>query len=209
MPYQTFAINMGKGEQFVPDFLTINPNNKIPAIVDTHGPGDEPASIFESDAILLYLAEKAGCFFPSDARERIAGLEWLMFQMGGIGPLLGQNHHFWLYAPEPIDYAIACYTNEAKRLYGVLDRRLENREFVIGDYSIVDIAIFPWIRNHARQGIELAEFPQIGRWFDAIKVRPAVRRGLAVPPDPRPEGGYKNDPAAWETPFGSTQYERR
>ena len=209
MPYQTIPIDMGKGEQFAPDFLAISPNNKIPAIVDTDGPDGAPVSIFESGAILLYLAEKTGRFFPSEPRGRIAGLEWLMFQMGGIGPMLGQNHHFRLYAPDPIEYAIARYTNEAKRLYGVLDRRLDGRDFVIGDYSIVDMAIFPWIRNHKRQGITLDEFPHIQRWFDAVAARPAVQRGLTVPPDPRPEGGYKQDKAAWDALFGTTQYQKR
>jgi GSH-dependent disulfide-bond oxidoreductase len=209
MPYQTIPIDMGKGDQFAPDFLVISPNNKIPAIVDTDGPDGAPVSIFESGAILLYLAEKTGRFFPSEPRGRIAGLEWLMFQMGGIGPMLGQNHHFRLYAPDPIEYAIARYTNEAKRLYGVLDRRLDGRDFVIGDYSIVDMAIFPWIRNHKRQGITLDEFPHIQRWFDAVAARPAVQRGLTVPPDPRPEGGYKQDKAAWDALFGTTQYQKR
>ncbi len=143
LPYQTIPIDMGKGEQFAPDFLALSPNNKIPAIVDTDGPDGAPVSVFESGAILLYLAEKTGRFFPSELRGRVAGLEWLMFQMAGIGPMLGQNHHFRLYAPDPIEYAIARYTNEAKRLYGVLERRLDGRDFVIGDYSIVDMAIFP------------------------------------------------------------------
>ncbi len=209
MPYQTISIDMGKGDQFAPDFLAISPNNKIPAIVDTDGPNGEPLSVFESGAILLYLAEKTGRFFSTEPRGRVAGLEWLMFQMGGIGPMLGQNHHFRLYAPDPIEYAIARYTNEANRLYGVLDRRLDGRDFVIGDYSIVDMAIFPWIRNHKRQGIDLTEFPHVHRWFDAIAARPAVLRGLAVPPDPRPKGGYKQDRAAWDTLFGATQYQRR
>ena len=208
LPYQTIPIDMGKGEQFAPDFLALSPNNKIPAIVDTDGPDGAPVSVFESGAILLYLAEKTGRFFPSELRGRVAGLEWLMFQMAGIGPMLGQNHHFRLYAPDPIEYATARYTNEAKRLYGVLERRLDGRDFVIGDYSIVDMAIFPWIRNHKRQGIALGEFPHVQRWFDAIAVRPAVQRGLAVPPDPRPEGGYKQDKAAWDTLFGTIQYQK-
>ena len=179
--YEVIPVNIAAGEQFKPDFLKISPNNRIPAIVDPQGPDGEPISIFESGAILIYLAGKAGKFLPQDVRGKFKALEWLMWQMGGLGPMLGQAHHFRLYAPEKIPYAINRYTNEAKRLYGVLDKRLSNHPFLAGkEYSIADIAAFPWTRSAANQGIDWAEFPHAKRWHDEIAARPAVIRGVAV-----------------------------
>jgi GST-like protein len=179
------AIDIGAGDQFKPAFLKISPNNKIPAIVDPDGPDGKPISIFESGAILLYLAGKTGRLLPADVRGKYVALEWLMWQMGGFGPMLGQAHHFRIYAPERVQYAYDRYTNEAKRLYGVLDRRLGEAEYVAGEYSIADIAIFPWSRSHANQGVDLAEFPNVRRWYDAISARPAVQRGVQVLADRR------------------------
>ncbi len=177
LPYRIFPVNIGKGEQFKPDFLKIAPNNRMPAIVD-HEPedGGEPISVFESGAILIYLAEKTGKFIPADIRGRVAALEWLMWQMGGLGPMAGQNHHFAIYAPEKIPYAIDRYVNETNRLYAVLNKRLAGREFVAGDYSIADMASYPWIVPHERQGQNLDDFPHLKRWFNAIKERPGTIR---------------------------------
>jgi len=182
LDYQIFPIDIGKGEQFQADFLSIAPNNRIPAIVD-HAPaeGTSPISIFESGAILHYLAEKTGRFLPSDLRARTETLQWLFWQMGGLGPMAGQNHHFALYAPERIPYAIERYVKETARLYGVLDRRLVNRAFVAGDdYSIADMACYPWIVLHARQSQNLDDFPNLHRWFDTIAARPATQRAYAI-----------------------------
>ena len=174
-------IDIGAGDQFEPDFLKISPNNKIPAIVDPNGPDGKSISIFESGAILLYLAAKTGKFLPKSTRAKYDVLQWLMFQMGGLGPMLGQNHHFRLYAPEKIEYAINRYTNEAKRLYGVLDQQLSKHPYIAGKaYSIADIAIFPWTRNWKNQGIEIDEFPHFKKWFEKVSARPAVRRGVEV-----------------------------
>jgi GST-like protein len=177
LPYQIFPVNIGKGEQFKPDFLKIAPNNRMPAIVD-HEPedGGEPISVFESGAILIYLAEKTGKFLPADIRGRVAALEWLMWQMGGLGPMAGQNHHFAIYAPEKIRYAIDRYVNETNRLYAVLNKRLADREFVAGEYSIADMASYPWIVPYERQGQNLDDFPHLKRWFNAIKARPGTMR---------------------------------
>jgi GST-like protein len=174
-------VNIGRGEQFQPEFLAISPNNRMPAIVD-HEPGDggEPVPVFESGAILLYLAEKTGCFLPRDLRGRVRVTEWLMWQMGGLGPMLGQNHHFRIYAPETVDYAVERYTNETRRLYGVLDRRLEGRAYLCDEYSIADMACWPWIVPHDRQGVALEEFPNVRRWYDGMKQRPGVQRGFDV-----------------------------
>ena len=187
LPYRVHAVNIGAGDQFAPDFLTISPNNKIPAIVDPQGPDGAPMSLFESGAILLYLAGKTGCFLPESTRGRYEMLQWLMFQMGGVGPMLGQAHHFRIYAPEQIDYAVNRYTNEAKRLYGVMDRQLARTgAYIAGaDYSIADIAIFPWLRSWQNQGIDWADFPALKHWFDRIAARPAVQRGVAVLADAR------------------------
>ena len=181
LPYETHPINIGKGEQFAADFLRLSPNGKIPAIRDTDGPQGRPVGIFESGAILIYLAEKTGRLLPADKRRRIASLEWLMFQMGGIGPFLGQAHHFRRFAPEKIPYAIDRYTKEARRLYGVLDRRLGDAEFLADEYSISDVATFPWIARHEWQGITLDEYPNVHRWYAAIAGRPAVQKGMKVP----------------------------
>jgi GST-like protein len=180
LAYTLRPVNIGKGEQFEPDFLAIAPNNRIPALVD-HEPGDGggPLALFESGAILEYLADKTGRFLPRATRPRFEVLQWLYWQMGGLGPMLGQNHHFRVYAPETIDYAIKRYTDEAKRLYRVLDNRLADREFVAGDYSIADMACYPWTVSHERQGIDLADYPNVKRWYDTIGARPATARAYA------------------------------
>lgn len=177
LPYTIVPINIGKGDQFNPAFLKIAPNNRIPAILDREPTaGGEPISVFESGAILLYLAEKIGKFIPADLRGRVEVLQWLFWQMGGLGPMAGQNHHFNQYAPEKIAYAINRYTNETGRLYGVLDRRLSDREFVAGDYSIADMAIYPWVVPHTLQRQNLDDFPNLKRWFTAIQERPSTIR---------------------------------
>jgi len=180
LEYRVIPVDIGAGDQFAPEFLEISPNNRIPAIVD-HAPADggAPVSVFESGAILLYLAEKAGKFLPGDPRARSRVMEWLMWQMGGFGPMLGQNHHFRAYAPEQIPYAVDRYTNEALRLYRVLDKRLEGRDFIVDEYSIADMACYPWSVSHERQGIDLADLPNVRRWFGAIRARPAVERAYA------------------------------
>ncbi len=181
LPYTLKPVNIGKGEQFDPAFLAISPNNRIPAIVD-HAPKDGgPAlSVFESGAILQYLAEKTGRLLPADPRGRMEVLQWLYWQVGGQGPMLGQNHHFVQYAPEKIPYAIARYVKEAERLYGVLDRRLAGREFIAGAYSIADIAAYPWTVSHRKQQVNLDDFPNVKRWFEAIHERPAVKRAYEI-----------------------------
>jgi GST-like protein len=200
------GVDIGDGDQFKPEFLKISPNNKIPAIVDSEGPDGKRISVFESGAILLYLAGKTGKFLPQDVRGKYLALEWLMFQMGGFGPMLGQTHHFRIYAPEKIEYAINRYTNEAKRLYGVLDKRLSQAPYVADDYSIADMALFPWSRSYANQGVDLADYPNVQRWFDAINARPAVQEALQVLADRRkPQMNDKDK----ETLFGKAQYERR
>ena len=180
LPYRIVPINIGKGEQFAPEFLRISPNNKIPAIVD-HAPADggAPLPLFESGAILLYLADKTGRFIPADLRGRNETIEWLFWQMGGLGPMAGQNHHFAHYAAEKIPYAIDRYVKETSRLYAVLDRQLAGREFIAGDYSIADMACYPWIVPFDRQGQKLADFPQLARWFAAVRERPATQRAYA------------------------------
>ncbi len=177
LPYRIVPVAIGKGEQFKPDFLAISPNNRIPAMVD-HEPlgGGAPLSVFESGAILLYLAEKTGKYLGGSTRERYDVVQWLFWQMGGLGPMAGQNHHFNVYAPEKIPYAIARYVNETNRLYGVLNKRLADREFIAGAYSIADMASYPWIVPHERQGQKLEDFPHLKRWFEAIKARPATVR---------------------------------
>jgi GST-like protein len=177
LPYTVIPINIGKGDQFQPEFLKISPNNRIPAIVDREpADGGDPISVFESGAILLYLAEKTGKLIPQDSRGRVDVLQWLFWQMGGLGPMAGQNHHFSQYAPEKIPYAINRYVNETGRLYAVLDKQLSDRKFVAGEYSIADIAIYPWIVSYDRQGQKLEDFPNVQRWFEAIKARPATIR---------------------------------
>jgi GSH-dependent disulfide-bond oxidoreductase len=207
LPYNAIPVNIGAGEQFRPDFLAISPNNKIPAIVDPEGPDGAPISLFESGAILLYLAAKTGRFLPAGDRAKYEMLQWLMFQMGGVGPMLGQAHHFRMYAPEKIPYAIDRYTNEARRLYGVIDRRLAQSKWLGGaEYSIADIATFPWLRSWQNQGVVMDEYPQLKRWFDTIAERPAVQRGVKVLADLRKP---ITDDKAREVLFGATQYQRR
>ncbi len=180
VPYEVIPVDIGKGDQFEPAFLKISPNNKMPAIVDPDGPGGEPISVFESGAILLYLGRKYGKLYPTEERARVEVEQWLMWQMGGFGPMLGQNHHFALYAPEKIPYAIDRYRNETHRLYGVLNKRLADRDHIAGDYSIADIACIGWAKGWEKQGIDKAEFPHFSAWFDRMMARPAVARGLAV-----------------------------
>lgn len=207
LPYKAIPVDIGKGDQFKPEFLAISPNNKIPAITDPQGPDGKPVSLFESGAILVYLAGKTGRLLGRTDRQRYEVLQWVMFQMGGVGPMLGQNHHFRQYAPEKLPYAIDRYTNEAKRLYGVIDRRLAVSSWLGGDeYSIADIATWPWLRNWKNQGIELADYPHLSRWFHAIEERPAVQRGVKVLADLRKP---ITDDKAREILFGSTQYQRR
>lgn len=181
LDYTTHAINIGKGEQHSDAFLKLSPNNKIPAIVDHDGPGGKPFSLFESGAILFYLAEKHGRFLPADGRQRYETMQWLMFQMGGPGPMFGQVHHFLRAAPEPVPYAIERYSKETRRLYGVLDRHFSANEFLVDDYSIADIATFPWVARFDWHKVELADFPNVKRWFDALGKRDAVQRGMKVP----------------------------
>lgn len=182
LPYEVHPINITQDEQLAPDFLKINPNNKIPAIVDPDGPGGEPLALFESGAILLYLAQKTGRLMPKDPRAYWTAVQWLMWQMGGFGPMLGQAHHFLRFAKEDIPYAKDRYANETRRLYGVLDKRLGEAEWLAGnDYSMADIATFPWAGRHEWQQIDLNDFPNVQRWFDAMAARPAVQRGRVVP----------------------------
>ena len=183
LPYETHPINISKDEQFAPDFLAIAPNNRIPAIVDEDGPGGEPLSLFESGAILIYLAEKPGSdLLPSEPRQRAAVMQWLMWQMGGLGPMVGQAHHFLFNPKEVVPYGQKRYHNETKRLYGVLDKQLASNEYVAGDaYSIADIAIYPWISRFERHQVDLNDFPNVKRWFDLLSAREAVQRGMAVP----------------------------
>ena len=207
LKYRAHAVDIGAGAQFEPAFLAISPNNKIPAIVDPDGPDGQPMSLFESGAILLYLASKTGRFMPTDARGRYEVLQWLMFQMGGVGPMLGQAHHFRIYAPEKIAYAVDRYTNEAKRLYGVMNKRLAKSKYIAGpEYSIADIAIFPWLRSWKNQGIDWDDFPHLRGWFDEIAARPAVMRGVEVLANQRKP---LMDDAAREALFGKTQYQQR
>jgi GST-like protein len=181
LTYNLAPVDITAGEQFEEEFLKISPNNKMPAIVDPEGPDGRPISVFESGAILVYLAEKTGRFLPQSVRGRYETLQWLMFQVSSVGPMLGQAHHFRQYAPERIPYAIDRYTNEAARLYGVMDERLSEVEhFAGGEYSIVDMAIYPWIASHERQGQKLEDYPNLSRWYEAIEARPAVRRAMEV-----------------------------
>ncbi|MDT6961077.1 glutathione binding-like protein [Cupriavidus sp. SZY C1] len=207
LEYKVHPINIGAGDQFGDDFLKISPNNKIPAIVDSDGPDGAPISLFESGAILLYLAGKTGKFLPDDVRGKYDALQWLMFQMGGVGPMLGQAHHFRIYAPEKIEYAVNRYTNEARRLYGVIDKQLSRHAWLAGDsYTIADIATFPWLRSWQNQGVELDDYPHLKRWFNEIAERPAVKRGVEVLAKERKP--LQSDKER-EILFGATQYQRR
>ena len=181
LEYDTHPINIGKNDQFTPEYIAINPNSKIPAIVDPDGPDGEPISIMESGAILIYLAEKTGKLLPASARGRSVALQWLMFQMGGVGPMFGQVHHFLRAAKEPVPYAIERYTKETQRLYGVLNDRLKDREYLADEYSVADIATYPWIARYEWHKTRLEDFPNVKRWFDALSSRPAVQRGMKVP----------------------------
>ncbi len=180
LPYQILPVNILENDQFQPDFLAISPNNKIPAIVDQDGPDHRSISIFESGAILQYLGRKTGLFYPNDEIKRIQVEQWLMWQMGGLGPMLGQNHHFSRFAPERIPYATERYVNETKRLYGVLDKQLVGQDYVTGEYSIADMAIFPWLLRYEWQGIDLADYPEISRYIERMQARPAVQKALAI-----------------------------
>lgn len=207
LDYRVIPVDINKGDQFEPAFLEISPNNKMPAMIDPHGPGGEPFSLFESGAILIYLAEKTGQFMPTEPRARHVALQWLMFQMGSIGPMLGQAHHFRVYAKEKIPYAIERYTNEATRLYHVLDRRLEMSEWVGGpDYTIADMAIWPWLRRPERQGQNLADFPHLERWWNEMVERPAVQRALTVLAEHQSAVAPTGE--AWDNLFGAGQFKR-
>lgn len=204
LDYRLHPVNITTGEQFEPDFLRISPNNKIPALVDQHGPDGGSLSMFESGAMLIYLADKTGQFIAHDYRSRMVVLQWLMFQMAHIGPMLGQAHHFRKYARTEIPYAIERYTNEARRLYGVLDKRLADTDYITGDmYTIADIATFPWLRTPDDQGVDLSRYPNVQRWYDCISERPAVQRGLSVmediPVNP-------DDDRSWNILFGNGQF---
>lgn len=205
--WQVHPIDIGAGDQFKPDFLKISPNNKIPAMVDTNGPDGKPIALFESGAILLYLASKFGKLLPKTDRQKFETLQWLMFQMGGVGPMLGQTHHFRIYAPEKIDYAVNRYTSEAKRLYGVMDKRLSGNTYIGGKtYSVADVAIFPWLRSWKNQGIDWADYPHLKAWFDKVEQRPAVQRGLQVLANARKP---LTDDKAKQVLFGQQQYKKR
>jgi GST-like protein len=206
LPYRVIPVDIGSGAQFASNFLAISPNNKIPAIVDPEGPDGQAISLFESGAILLYLASKTGRFLPTSTTAKYEVLQWLMFQMGGVGPMLGQTHHFRIYAPEKIEYAINRYSNEAKRLYGVINKRLASSKYLGGaEYSIADIATFPWLRSWKNQGVELSDYPHLKGWFDEMAARPAVQRGVEVLAQQRKP--LVTD-SAREVLFGATQYKR-
>lgn len=205
LEYRLHWVDLRTGEQFDPEFLRISPNNKIPVILDRDGPGGEPLSVFESGAILIYLAEKTGKFLPAETRARTQVLEWLMFQVGGVGPMLGQAHHFRAYAREQIPYAVERYTNEGARIYRVLDKRLSEHEYLAGDYSIADMAVFPWIRLHERQGQDMADYPHLSRWFDTIAARPAVAKDMEKTRDV--VGTITNE--MWDNLWGKKQFEKR
>jgi GST-like protein len=204
LPYEVKPVNIGKGDQFKPEYLKISPNNKMPAIVDTDPlGGGKPLSIFESGAILQYLAEKTGQFMPASTRDRYVVLEWLFWQVGGLGPMLGQNHHFNRYAPEKIPYAIDRYVNETHRLYGVLNGRLDGRAFIAGtDYTIADMAAYPWIVPYEAQGMTLEEFPHLKRWFEGIRARPATQRAYAVGETIKEQADLRTDEEARKILFG-------
>ena len=202
LPYKMIPVNIGVGDQFKPDFLAIAPNNRMPAIVDPDGPGGKSISVFESGAILQYLARKTGKFYGADERSRVAVDEWLFWQMGGLGPMAGQCHHFRNYAPEPIQYGIDRYTNEVNRLYGVLNKQLAKHAFVAGTYSIADMAIYPWVRPYKNQGQDIAEFPHLAAWFQRMHDRPAVAIGCKVGEELRSALNLKDNKDAQAVLFG-------
>jgi GST-like protein len=204
-PYKIIPVNIGKGEQFKPEFLAISPNNRIPALTDTEPKGGgKPLSVFESGAMLVYLAEKTGKFLPADPYGRYDVLQWVFWQMGGLGPMAGQNHHFKVYAKDKIQYAIDRYVNETNRLYGVLNKRLADREFLAGEYSIADMASYPWVVPWERQGQDLNEFPHLKRWFTAIAARPAVVRAYALAKEVNPDYGVPMSDEAKKIMFDQT-----
>ena len=216
LQYNIIPVNIGRGDQFQPEFLKISPNNRMPAIIDPEGPGGKPFAIFESGAILMYLAEKYGKLMPAESRRKYAVIEWLMFQMASVGPMLGQAHHFRLYAPEKLQYAIDRYTNEARRIYNVIDKRLGEVAYLAGEYSIADIAVYPWLVPHNMQGQNLDDTPNLKRWFEEIRSRPAVQRGFAVMADEvakmREAAAARqrpHDQESWNNLFGSKQFEKR
>lgn len=202
LPYEVRYVNIGRGEQFAPEFLAISPNNRMPAIVDPLGPDGMPISIFESGAILQYLGRKTGLFYPPDERKRVEVDEWLFWQVGGLGPMAGQAHHFRQYAPEKVPYAIDRYTNEVHRLYGVMNKRLADRQYLAGEYSIADMACVGWVKPYERQGQDINEFPNLKRWFEAVMARPAVERGLAVGAERREELNLSTDQESQKVLFG-------
>ena len=202
LPYEIKPININTGEQFAPSFLQIAPNNRMPAIVDPNGPGGQPISVFESGAILQYLGRKTGKFYPVEERARVAVEEWLFWQMGGLGPMAGQAHHFRNYAPEKIEYGINRYTNEVNRLYGVMNKRLADDEYFAGDYSIADMAIYPWVRPYKNQGQDLVEFPHLDAWFKRVQARPAVAIGVKVAEELRANTNLATDKEAQAILFG-------
>lgn len=207
LEYIAHPVDIGAGDQFEPAFLAVSPNNKIPAMIDRDGPGGEPLAMFESGAMLIYLAEKTDRFLPQETRARMSVLQWLMFQVASVGPMLGQAHHFIKYAPETFSYPVARYRNEANRLYGVMDRRLEESPYLAGqEYTIADIATFPWLRSPANHGVDVNEYPNVRRWFETVNERPAVQRGLQVLKD------FRTGPMteqARDILFGKVQYRRR
>lgn len=203
VPYEVNYVNIGRGDQFKPDFLKIAPNNRMPAIVDPDGPGGEPISVFESGAILQYLGRKYGKFYPADERQRVKVEEWLFWQVGGLGPMAGQAHHFRNYAPEKIQYGIDRYTNECNRLYGVLNKQLEGKDYIAGDYSIADMASIGWINSYKNQGQDLDDFPNLKAWFERMHARPAVKRGMAVGKEERErQASLAEDKEAQKVLFG-------
>lgn len=204
LPYEIKPVNIAKGEQFEPKFLAISPNNRMPAIVDPDGPDGKPISVFESGAILQYLGRKTGKFYPADERGRVEAEQWLFWQMGGLGPMAGQAHHFRQYAPEKIQYGIDRYTKECNRLYGVMNKRLADREFLAGAYSIADMASFPWVRPHKNQGQNLDDFPKLKAWFQRMEARPAVAKAVKVGEDLRKNYDLANDKEAQKVLFGQT-----
>jgi GST-like protein len=202
LPYTYHVVNIGKGDQFKPEFLAISPNNRIPAIVDPEGPDGLPISVFESGAILQYLGRKTGKFYPSEERKRVAVEEWLFWQVGGLGPMSGQANHFRIYAPEKVEYGINRYTNEVNRLYGVMDRQLAKHEYIAGEYSIADMASVGWVKGFERLGQKLEDFPHVKRWFDHVMARPAVARGIAAGSDAPDKYNLATDKDAQAVLFG-------
>ena len=209
LKYNIIPVNIGAGDQFKPEFLKISPNNRMPAIVDSDGPDGKPIAMFESGAILMYLAEKTGKLMPSDTRGKYNVIQWLMFQMASVGPMLGQAHHFRVYAPEKLEYAMNRYTNEAKRIYNVIDKQLSQTPYIAGDYSIADIAIYPWLVPHNMQGQNLDDFPHLKKWYEGLRARPAVQAGFAVMSEQLKNRAPTQDKKAWDTLFGAKQFEKR